>query len=352
MKLPPKGVWIGVLIATALGILALVTSPYWEIERYPNFHLKELGRDIGIAFIVAAVVSLIYEWNTRSIAEKENMLNLYNNLMSANVSEEVWEEVNKEIFQWPVRRSNIKIRLKVMRDFPLSEGRKKTFSPRVSVLWMQYEYDLYRLAAGKKKFDVTHILDYFFERDTEINVPRFERVIVTGCDSKVIKDYQGTNLAGISNAKGSVELVGNDGIALPSLKQKQYVRITTERYEFVNTPGFYLLVMPELVVGKIKITIEELPEDLEAEVIKMDYHEFLPEKDKNVWNFDGVMLPGQFVSIGFTKKEASVTQHGQTADTSTHRQSSVAKKSEQQRTDGEGPASPNASSVFKSEDRS
>lgn len=339
MKLPPKGVWIGVLIAAALGVFALLTAPYWKIEKYPALHLEELGRDIGIAFIVAAVVSLIYEWNTRSIAEKENTLNLYNNLMAANVQEEVWEEVHKEIFHWPVRRSNIKIRLKVTHDWQPAEGGKKTFPDRMSVLWMEYEYDLYSLMAGRKRFDVSHLLDYFFEKDTEINVPRFERVKITGCDSVVVKDYQGTELAGVCDGKGNVELVGNNGIALPSPKQKQYVRITTERYEFVNTPGVYAIIMPELMIGKIKISIEELPEDLEPQVTTMAYHEFPREPGQNVWNFDGVMLPGQAFGIGFTKKGTASAPPEQNAVTAADSQLAAGPQGERTVTAGAKPVS-------------
>lgn len=300
MKLPPKGVWIGVTLAALIGAGTVLGSKYVHTER---FHLPELLRDVGIGFIVAAVVSLIYEWNTRSVAHRENLINLYNNLMSTNVPEEVWDEVNNEIFHWPVRRSSIVIKLKIKQQWPLPDGYRTKVLPRhKAVLEMDYSYDLYRLRAGGSKFEVTHYLDYFVDKDEEINVPRFELVEILRDDGTTVRQYSGSSLANISDADGNIKLTGNEGIDLPSTKERKCVRVRTRRFEFVNIPGVYVVIMPELVVGEIHVCIEELPEDVEVEVSTMAYLHFERQPNQNIWDFEGVMLPGQLFGIGFRRR--------------------------------------------------
>jgi hypothetical protein len=300
MKFPPKGVWIGVSLAALAGVGTLFGSKYVHTER---FHLPELLRDIGIGFIVSAVVSLIYEWNTRSVAHKENLVNLYNNLMSTNVPEEVWDEVNNEIFHWPVRRSSIAIKLKIKQQWPyVGRPGKKVLPRHKAVLEMEYGYDLYRLRAGRSKFEVTHDLDYFVDKDEEINAPRFESVVILrGDNGATLKEYDGLALTQLCDAEGNLKLAGEDAIELPPTKKKQHVRIITRRVELVNTPGVYVVIMPELVIGSIHVCIEELPPDLKAEVITMAYINFKQAPNQNVWDFEGVMLPGQLFGIGFRR---------------------------------------------------
>jgi hypothetical protein len=73
----------------------------------------------------------------------------------------------------------------------------------------------------------------------------------------------------------------------------------------MNSPGAYNLVLPELTANSnesqgptIKITISEVPPYIDTE-INTYYapHAFTqPDKSRNVWVYDEIMLPGQ----GFT----------------------------------------------------
>jgi len=95
-------------------------------------------------------------------------------------------------------------------------------------------------------------------------------------------------------------------IDLPSPNDNRPINVLSERYEIVSTPGQYRLTVPVLVAKgpseahTINISIEGIPDDIEAEVTSF-YNglNFKPDASKRNWTFDGVMLPGQGINVVF-----------------------------------------------------
>src|SRR5712692_8865971 len=140
----PPGFLIASLGALALGISAVSVSRIW-----PEKSLKrDLVRDLGIALLVAAIVSLVYEGSTRSIAQRETRVDTLNKAMSSFVPANVWQEVTSQVLHRDVLRRNAKIRAKIFRDAQLPDGRKISAPEGQAILKLEYSYDLYGLTTG------------------------------------------------------------------------------------------------------------------------------------------------------------------------------------------------------------
>jgi len=291
----PGQVWLSVLIACVIGVLILLLAYFFKSKEWKFW--GELTRDIGIAFVVAAVVSAVYEYSTRSIAEHETLLDTINRAMKAVVPGNVWDEVRTEILHRRALRRNVRIDMKITRDAVVG-GRRIQLPPDFAVLHMSYSYDLYGIAAGQSKVEVRHELANEMWND-DLQLPRFESVIVREPGGE--RRYDAVNLAKISPQRGVVDF----DVTLPPPTSGQAVSITTDRYELVRVPGSYNLIMPELTAcadrspePTIRVSISALPSDVDARLdTYYPPHKFVRAGGvQNEWLFNDILLPGQ----GFT----------------------------------------------------
>lgn len=285
--------------AIALGIIALVLA-----ERNSTSIAKHLLRDIGIAFIVAVVVTVVYEYSTRHLDERITMLYVIDKAMAEFMPPSVWNEMKEEVLQRQRMRRNVDFEFKILRDAKLSNGKYISAPAGQVILWMKYSYDLYGMTANPIDVPIQHELAYEMWNE-RLEIPRFEKVSVISDHGKTVKDYVGDDLQKIYDGKGSIRLEGPNLVQLPPARFNQPVRIVSERYELVSAPGSYNLVMPELAARlddsqdpTIKVTISEIPYDLDVSLnTYYAAHNFeQPDKSKNVWIYEKIVLPGQ----GFT----------------------------------------------------
>jgi len=172
----------GVVITgvVVIGLASLLKN--WRAQQMIK-KLGELGvweglRDLGIALVVAGIVSGIYEWSTRSIEENKKAVDLFNTINAYFVGEPVWNEYREEVLRAPFLRRNIEIRLRIFREWQSDKGEKVTMPPYRAVLWMEYAYDLYPLSKESWSIPLQHDLDYEMY-DNTLNIPRFELVRLT-----------------------------------------------------------------------------------------------------------------------------------------------------------------------------
>ena len=299
----PAHVWWALGVAVVIGVLTLLLA--YRVFKEDTLR-RDLARDIGIAFIVAAVVSAIYEYSTRSIDKRHVLLDSINEAMSAFVPESAWSAVKDQVIRRNAARRNVDITLRVSRQAPAVNGKPApALAPGQAVLWVSYSYDLYGLADDASTISISHELDYFMH-NAQLDLPRFERVLITGPDSNDRREYRG-NDPEIYKGKGQLELTGKHAVRLPPPKSGKPVRILTERYEIVNTPGYYYLVMRELTAKDEKVNsptvtvnIQTLPPDLGAEVQTFYApHNFVQVTGTNVWQFKETLLPGQGLTVVF-----------------------------------------------------
>src|SRR6266404_919101 len=183
----PAHTWIGIGGAMVVGVLALVLSYRLGSQRRL---VKDLIRDIGIAFIVAVIVSVVYEFSTRSIGEHDTILQVINSTMSSFVPPSVWGEVTNEIIQRKAIRRNVQIDLELTREVVLPNGQVVPAPKGQAVLWMPYSYDLYRMSDKESQINVQHQLEYEM-RNEQLHLPRFLSVTVSGPSEHQVRTYQG-----------------------------------------------------------------------------------------------------------------------------------------------------------------
>ncbi len=294
--------------AIALGIIGIVLA-----ERASESIVKHILRDIGIAFIVAVVVTVVYEYSTRHLDERITMLNVIDKAMAEFMPPSVWDEVKQEVLQRQRMRRNIDFEFKVLRDAKLSNGKYITAPAGQVILWMKYGYDLYGMTASPIDVPIQHELGYEMWNE-KLEIPRFESVSVISDQGKKRKMYVGDELQKIYDGKGSIRLEGPNLVQLPAAHLNQPVRIESERYELVSTPGSYNLVMPELAARldnsqdpTITVTISQIPYDLDVRLnTYYAAHNFeQPDKNKNFWTYANIVLPGQGFSVILQPKSQS-----------------------------------------------
>lgn len=288
------------LLVMVIGLLALLLALGAKKQR--KEFVGDLLRDVGIALVVAVVVTVIYEHSTRNLEERVTMLHTIDKTMAAVMPLSVWEEVKREVLLRHRIRRNVDIEFKILRNARLSNGKYITAPPGQVILWMKYGYDLYGMAEGGTYEPVQHELAYEMW-NKELQIPRFESVSVIRDQGKQVKLLVGEELKRFCD--GQTLRLGPDLVQLPAPQLNKPVRIVSERYELMGAPGSYNLVMPELtarVEGSnnptIKVSVSEIPSDLEVKLTTYYApHTFTPAADTdNVWVYNNIALPGQ----GFT----------------------------------------------------
>jgi len=303
----PGSLWVGSIFVLVIGggliLASKVPSPFgWE-----RHEPAELARDIGIALIIAPVVTIIYEAGTRRSAKLEEMRDYINATMASFVTKEVWQEVKNQIVFRNVARRNVLIKIRMLREVEV-KGQTKTLPDTMAVLEVRYEYDLYRNTTRTGSIRVRHALDIHMW-DPDLEVPCFKRIEVTEGDTSQIYE-ESTLIEKYNSEKGlfSVDVDPPEG---------QSVHIVTIRHEKIFLPGMYTLVMPEIMAAAekataesntIHVTIEDLPDDIEANTTTwFAPREFVHVAQTNVWSYKWPMLAGQGFSVVFKRRVPPTT---------------------------------------------
>lgn len=318
---PPDKLIKAVLIAFLIGVTLIATMQ--RLIRWRPLAIFKTFREIGTAFLIAAIVSYVYENSTRGIAKREEEIaqdqrnvQTLNDVFKVFVGEPVWGAFKELVVGAPFLRKNIQFRLKVLRDFPLKDNTMLSQPQHRAVLLLEYDYDLYPLASNSWDAPLQHALDIDM-RDEKLGLPRFESVTIMKSSTwkPQKREYEREELSGLVDETGSIKIplesALKNTVDLPSPGDKIPLRVLTQRYEIINIPGSYRIVMPVLAaktdVGShtIAIAIDELPRNLEVDV--NTYYEGLKfhrdNSTPNLWTFDQVMLPGQGFSIIFRNKQ-------------------------------------------------
>ncbi len=317
-QLPSLGV---ILSATAIVLIGLFLLSWAKRRsRKKSGILTEILRDIGIGFIVAAVVTVLYEANTRSVKEHSDMVTVLNAIMESGITRDVWGEVQSGIIARHQLRRGAKVDLQLLREVTLPDGRKITMPPHQLVMKMTYEYDLYALTGALSKARIWHALDWQMH-DSATDLPTFLSIKVSRdghvfqtLDYSAIKKTQGV----FDPNHGTMSLEGDLGVDLPPPDDKSGIHVISDRYEVVNFPGAYTLYMPEILAPPflqpgqkpdqrdptIRVTFGTIPKDIEVKLeTYLEEHKFSPSvQNGTIWEFKGIMLPGQAVSFTFAKK--------------------------------------------------
>jgi hypothetical protein len=301
--------WVLSMVALILGALFLLAAYRLEKKQTKRRRLlAHIARDVGIACIVAVVVTGIYELHMRTILETEKMEDVLATVLKYNVPKNVWDEVNKNVLKRDVIRRNVEIEFEVKQD--------KSLPPGLAFLSMKYSYDLYRLKSNSSNVQVQHaiLLDYN-------DLAGFDEVLITDPKGKTVANYKWEE----HQQDGRLKVFNHEVHLEPSYDFKndrfddsKAVHVINERTEIINLPGTYVLGIPELMEGTnekpIKVHVK-IPANLNIEPVidtQWSEHAFTfigddKEDGRHSWVYTGILLPGQFFDIRINQLVTSTT---------------------------------------------
>src|SRR5689334_5467857 len=135
--------WFLSITSLVLGFLFIALS--YRLEKRSKHLWAHITRDVGIACLVAIIVTAIYELHVREILETGKMEDVLTTVLKYNVPKNVWDEVHRTVLMRNVLRRNVDIEFEIRKDDSLPAG--------LTFLTMKYSYDLYRLKSSTS--DVT-----------------------------------------------------------------------------------------------------------------------------------------------------------------------------------------------------
>jgi hypothetical protein len=274
---------IHVVAAFVFGLALILISVRWTEQSTLHDVLDELG----VATIVAAVVTLMYETYAREVFTHETTKHMLETVMGDMFDNKLWDELRWQLLEKEAIRRAFTVRISLSRDpqLPQHEG----------VLRVFVTYRLHVLRPRVGKVGIHHYLDRFMA-NRALQLPRFEYVAIGSeiLDVRTLPD----------DFKRDVVMSGEAGVP-----------ITIERREIVYTPGAYNLLMSDLTQLET-VQVEELPDDVDIEVNwTLDKpHPMAPFQGCLV---DRMLLPGHSIEFRFVNRDAARTRDVETTSGTT-----------------------------------
>jgi hypothetical protein len=255
---------VQVVIALLFGIGIIYGAAF--IKDHPISH--DVASELGIAIVIAALVTLMYETYAREVLARETMARIVESVMGDMFDTELWVEMRKQLVRRTAVRREFSVRLRVERD--------ERLPPHQAVLWMSISYRVFALRQKTDEVKLYHYLDRFMY-DAKTGLPRFTHISV---GDEVIDPRK---LHG--RFAKDVDVRGwSDGVP-----------VVVERREIVYTPGSYSLLMSDLTAVEI-VKVEDVPADVAVEI------NWTLDKPHPVQPFDAcsvkrMLLPGHAIEI-------------------------------------------------------
>jgi hypothetical protein len=276
-----------VLFAAAIGTLFLfLAHSRWREDLFPFF--SDIIRDLGIALIVSSAVAVfieIYRFVGHELGAMREVLDL---VMSDKITPEVWLEVRELIENKKTIRKAVHIRVELSEVQELCQR-------HLSMLAVEYSYELYGLGKKPAKAMVAHELDYQFGGIWG-TLPCF-----TGFN---IDDGSATPAADDLNEANKTGKIVRD--VWLSDREGSPIRVWLKRHELVPVPGSYNLYIPDFAKD-LTVVVADVPKGVRVEVwIRPQGTGEELRQVGNMWHSDELMLPGQGIEIKFvTNSEGS-----------------------------------------------
>ena len=226
------------VIAIATGVALIYAAA--RFKKHDTTH--DVLNEFGIAIVIAAIVTLLYETYARKALATETVTKMFEVVMGDVFDNRLWKEMQEQLLQKPAIRRGFSVRISL--EEQLDDARV--------VLWVAISYRADALRERTKKVKVYHYLDHFMpstatKRDPAQTVPRFTDISV---GSEVVDPRD----------------ISDEFEREVSLKDwPNGVPIIVERREVVYVPGSYNLIMSDLTEIEI-IRVESLLDGVDVEV--------------------------------------------------------------------------------------
>lgn len=281
----------GLITLVVLDILLAVVGTALLLVAHNNprrLLLHDLTHDIGIAFIVSSLVTIVYETYARTRFDLAKISALLDTVYGSGIPPRVWERIKETLLKREVMRKNAVIHLGVLRD--------GNVGPHNLVLDVDLAYDLASLQSKAVEYLVVHGLD---EHITAHNLPRFMYASI-GSRSEVITDSRSWSTTDelLSVANGSLSLK----VLLRPNSEDAAVPLRIRRREVRECPGSYYLIMTEVTDG-VTVYLDECPADVDVEVAIRPSEAFRHLKSGDLVLVEDPLLPGHGLEFKFTPRK-------------------------------------------------
>jgi hypothetical protein len=289
--------FLGYIIAVIGAVIFLTAA--WLLQSYVFW--RDISRDVGIAFLVAIIVSAIYELFARSRYDEKVREGKVHAVLEEIVHKDIWAEVRRQVIERDMIREKAKIRMRLQRKPDLFGENSSQV-----LLWVDFSYELNGLRSKPRRVMLAHNLDDHIKRG-ELALPRFEEVVI----GKTV--YDCTNAAQQLKSKSigqqKVNIKGATlNLSKGTFRKELYLRpreakgvaVETRRWEITYVPGSYNLTMAEMTQG-ISVHLLELPFDIAAEVNILPHTNLpVPLRVAEPYVFENLLLlPGQTIEFRF-----------------------------------------------------
>jgi hypothetical protein len=269
---------VSLLLVFLAGILLLIVSSealaetQWHVAKL----LREVLRDLGVAFIVSCIVAGLFEIYRSQSHTFDGMKAVIDATLGEQISPEVWIELKDLIAAKECIRRRARIRLEFVKCDKLL--------PHQRILNVEYEYELHALTSKSTKVVVRHELDYQ-NRNADLGLPKFGRVVMQGQGKNRAYDHEDLRKCS-SDGRFSID------VALQPRNRQPWI-IRTERSEIINFPGAYNLYTPEFMKD-VSVTVADYPPEISIEVIVRPLGKGQAMvKAGDTWSCEHLLLPGQ-----------------------------------------------------------
>src|SRR5262245_51316311 len=133
-----------VVVLFLIGVTLIVLASY-NIEHHLT---HDLLRDLGIAFIISALVTIAYETYARSRFDLAKIETLLDTVYGSGVPPRIWNSIKEKLLSRKVLRRESVLHLRVLRDPELE--------PDKVLLEIDLAYDLVNLIPKEEKYEVVH----------------------------------------------------------------------------------------------------------------------------------------------------------------------------------------------------
>lgn len=257
----------------------------------------DILRDVGIAFLVAIIVTVVYEVSTRGIFEGAKMQHVLKTVLAYDVPGKVWDELNDNVLHRPVIRRKVNVVLRVEKD--------PSFFSNLARLRMGYSYYLYSFSDSSIVPIQHDVVGHMTFRD----YPRFESasIIEPGKEPETYDRARLEREGMLKTFRTQFYLEPGYNFAADTYDDSKAAWVETVRDEVISLPGVYPLGIPEMVEGPIDVTVQA-PGGVEPEIdtqwsqhvfglvskqpLEADYTEYK-------YTFKGTLLPGQTILMLF-----------------------------------------------------
>lgn len=279
-----------VIVLSIVGVILLVVA--YNNSEHKMTH--DIVRDIGIAFLISALVTIAYETYARTRFDLEKIESLLDTVYGSGVPAAVWESIKETLLKRELIRRNTAVHMRVRRDAAYGEDNL--------VLEIDLAYDLANLLSKSKRYEIIHGLDEHIVAPPDL--PRFLEASIDN-RSNAIEAIDPWSAADGSMRVQSGRLHMN--VDLPASQESVAMPLRIVRREVRNCPGSYYLIMTE-VTDAIRIYLDEVPLDVKVTLGIRPSENIVDLTAKHLEIINEPLLPGHALEFKFTVHQLAAPQ--------------------------------------------